>query len=55
MDFRAPEEPLRYDSGAGALIACGLLEIAGHVPQLEQKLYRSAAVRILQALSLIHI
>lgn len=49
VDFRAPAEPVRYDSGAGAVIACGLLEIAEHVPKLEQQLYRSAALKILQA------
>ena len=31
------------------MIACGLLEIAEHVPKLEQQLYRSAALKILQA------
>lgn len=48
-DFRAPTEPVKYDSGAGAVIACGLLELAEHLPELEQPLYRAAAVDILRA------
>lgn len=40
---------MRYDSAAGALIACGLLEIAEHVPQAEKGLYHAAAVSILRA------
>lgn len=49
VDFRAPAEPVCYDSGAGAIIACGLLETAEHVPALEQPMYHTAALRILQA------
>lgn len=49
VDFRAPDEPVLYDSGAGAIIACGLLETAEHVPALEQQMYRNAALHILQA------
>lgn len=48
-DFRAPAEPVKYDSGAGTVIACGLLELAGHLPELEQSFYRAAAVDILSA------
>lgn len=50
VDFRAPAEPIKYDSGAGAIIAAGLLEIAAQVTELEQPLYRDAALRILRAL-----
>ncbi|MGH0052614.1 MAG: glycoside hydrolase family 88 protein [Sphaerochaetaceae bacterium] len=49
VDFRAPQEPVKYDSGAGVIIACGLLEIAEHVPALEQPLYKEAAQHILYA------
>lgn len=49
-DFRSPEEPKLYDSTAGAIAACGLLEIARNVPQYEGKLYFDAAMRILKAL-----
>ena len=48
-DFRSPADPFIPDSGAGALIACGLLELAGLVPELERSLYRSAAEQILKA------
>lgn len=49
-DFRAPKEPLYYDSTAGACAICGLLEIAEHVPQLEKELYMRSALKILQAM-----
>ncbi len=49
VDYRAPEEPVKYDSTAGMATACGLLEIAEHVGDLEKKLYIEAAFRILRA------
>lgn len=49
-DFRQPTEPVYYDSTAGACAACGLLEIAEHVPELEKDFYVDAAFRILQAM-----
>ena len=49
-DFRAPEEPVYYDSTAGACAACGLLEIARFVPENEKKLYEDSAYRILRAM-----
>ncbi|MGN1157251.1 MAG: glycosyl hydrolase family 88, partial [Agathobacter sp.] len=49
-DFRAPLEPVIYDSTAGACAACGLLEIAKYVPEEEKDFYRQAAVRILMAM-----
>lgn len=50
IDFRSPDEPDYKDTTAGAIAACGLLEIAEHVPQLEKKLYDSAAIKLLMAL-----
>lgn len=47
-DFRAPAEPVKVDSGAGAVIACGLLELAGQLPELERPLYEDAALKLLQ-------
>lgn len=47
-DFRSPAEPLYYDSTAGAIAACGLLEIANQVPAFEKDLYSRAAMRILK-------
>ncbi len=50
VDFRAPSEPAIIDSTAGAIAACGLLELAGQVGELEKPLYYRAAIRILKAL-----
>lgn len=49
VDFRAPKEPVYWDSTAGVCAACGLLEIAAHVPELEKEFYISGALRILKA------
>jgi len=48
-DFRAPAEPVMYDSTAGACAACGMLEIAQHVPEFEKNLYEQGAMTILRA------
>lgn len=50
IDFRAPKEPVVYDSTAGAIAACGLIEIAKNVPEYEKDLYLSAAVRLLKSM-----
>ena len=50
VDFRAPESPVYYDATAGAIMACGLIEIAKAVPEHEKKLYLTSAVNILKAL-----
>ena len=49
MDFRAPDEPLCYDSTASVITACGLIEIAKHVHEYEQDLYLNAAINLLKA------
>lgn len=49
-DFRQPPEPVVYDATAGAISACGLIEIAKYVPENEQEKYLSAAVNILKAM-----
>ena len=49
-DFRAPAEPLIYDSTAGAIAACGLIEIAKNVPEFEKDMYLSAAIKMLKAM-----
>lgn len=49
VDFRAPEEPVYWDSTAAACAACGLLEIAEHVDEYERKFYVDAAVKMLKA------
>lgn len=49
VDFRAPEEPVYWDSTAGVCAACGMLEIAAHVPGLERGFYINSALDILKA------
>lgn len=49
VDFRAPETPVKYDSGAAVIIACGLLELEKHLPELERPLYHRAAEKMLRA------
>ena len=48
-DFRSPEEPVIYDSTAGMIAACGLIEIANAVPEFESRLYQNAAMKLLHA------
>lgn len=50
VDFRQPPEPALEDSCGACIIAGGLLEIARCVPEAEQEMYRSAAVKILKAI-----
>lgn len=50
-DFRAPAEPVYYDTSAGTCAACGLIELARVLPEYEKPLYLSAAMRLLQAVS----
>lgn len=49
VDFRAPKTPVYWDSTAGACAACGLLEIAAHVPESQKCLYIDGALGILKA------
>ena len=53
-DFRSPDEPVYYDTTAGACAACGLIEIANAVPEFEKKMYLNAAINILKALDKNH-
>ena len=39
-----------YDSTAGAIAACGLIEIAKNVPEFEKDIYLSAAIKMLKAM-----
>lgn len=48
-DFRAPEEPVLYDSTAACCAACGLIELTKAVSEYEKKTYLSAAINILKA------
>ena len=49
VDFRAPFEPICWDTTAGVCAACGMLEIADSVGEHEKSLYRNAAINILKA------
>ncbi len=48
-DFRSPKAPLVYDSTAGVCAACGLIELAKNVDEIEKHLYLNAAISILKA------
>ncbi|MCL2016818.1 MAG: glycoside hydrolase family 88 protein [Defluviitaleaceae bacterium] len=48
-DFRSPKEPIIQDSTAGMIAACGMLEIAKHVPEHEKDLYRTSAINVITA------
>ena len=50
VDFRSPEEPIYYDSTAGACAACGLLELAKLLPENEGGMYAHAAIKMLKAM-----
>jgi len=51
VDFRAPEEPVYYDSTAGAVAACGLIELGKRLPEHEGGMYTNAAINILKAMT----
>ena len=50
VDFRAPAEPVYYDSTAGAIAACGLIEIAKIESERDGGMYVNAAISILRAM-----
>ena len=50
VDFRAPSEPVYYDSTAGACAACGLIELAKLLPENEGGMYMNAAIELLHAM-----
>ena len=50
VDFRAPSEPVYYDSTAGACAACGLIELAKLLPENEGGMYMHAAIKMLRAM-----
>lgn len=49
VDFRAPKEPVYWDTTAGMCAACGLLEISEHVPEAEKEFYVDGALKLLRA------
>lgn len=51
QDFRAPQEPVYYDTTAAACAACGFMELAEWVGEYEKPLYEKAAWNVMQALT----
>ena len=54
-DFRAPKKPVYYDTSAGLIAACGMLEIARCVNVYEKELYFEAALAILKETAKQHV
>lgn len=50
-DFRQPKQPEYIDTSAGLCAACGLLEIAKHVPEAEQWIYRRHGEVMIRAIA----
>lgn len=50
IDFRAPLEPVYYDTTATACAACGLIELSQYVGDLEKSLYIQSAFQMLKGL-----
>ncbi len=50
LDFRQPVTPAYEDSCGACVIAGGLLEIAGCVPESESEIYKRAAIKILKVI-----
>ena len=50
LDFRQPETPTYYDSTAGAIAACGLIELAKVTDEADSEKYLTAALNILQTM-----
>ena len=51
IDFRAPKEPVYYDSTAGVCAACGLIELGKILSENEGGIYADAAVKMLRAIT----
>lgn len=49
LDFRAPEEPVYYDTTAGVCAACGLLLLSELVEEYEKPFYYQGAIKLLRA------
>jgi unsaturated chondroitin disaccharide hydrolase len=54
VDFRAPAEPVYHDATAGAIAACGLIELSRALKDSEAAMYLEGAVKLLKALDAGH-
>jgi unsaturated chondroitin disaccharide hydrolase len=54
VDFSAPDEPRKIDTSAGAIAACGLLELAATAAEEEAARYTHEALSILKAAEAAH-
>lgn len=50
LDFRQPEQPLYYDSTAGSIAACGIIELSKLVNEEKSAKYLTSAIKILRAM-----
>jgi unsaturated chondroitin disaccharide hydrolase len=50
IDFRAPSQPVYYDTSAGCCAACGLIELAKLLPEHEGGAFMNAALNMLKAI-----
>lgn len=50
-DFRQSYESNDVDSSAGAIAACGLIELAKIVPENEKAMYLNCAIKMMKALT----
>lgn len=50
VDFRAPEQPIIYDTSATACAVCGIFEIANHCQGFERSYWESVAKEMLDTL-----
>lgn len=50
LDFRAPKEPVYYDTTAGTIAACGLLMLSEETEELEKGLYETGALKLLRTI-----
>lgn len=57
VDFRSPRDPVCYDTTAGAIAACGLIEIAKILGEssFEASMYLNGALKLLKAMEKDHL
>ncbi|MBO7345175.1 MAG: glycoside hydrolase family 88 protein, partial [Clostridia bacterium] len=51
LDFRQPEDPMYYDSTAGVIACCGIIELSKFMDKGKKDKYLQSAINILKAMS----